>query len=75
MEADMNRSMWLKRVNVVLFFFLLFQAGTALLSEVINPDVFEAIHPIGGGILVVLGLVHLGLNWGWVRSVVLAKKT
>jgi hypothetical protein len=70
----MNRARWLKRVNVVLFVFLLYQAVTGLLSGVMNGDVFEVIHPIGGVILLVLGLIHLGLNWGWVRTSLLAPK-
>jgi hypothetical protein len=70
----MSKVKWLKRVNVLLFLFLLFQAVTAMSSGVISGDVFEVIHPIGGGILFVFALVHLGLNWGWVRSVILGKK-
>jgi len=70
----MNKARWLKRVNVVLFLFLLYQATTGLLSHVMNDDVFEVIHPVGGVILVALGLVHLGLNWGWVRTSLLARK-
>ncbi len=70
----MDKPTWLKRINVLLFIFLLFQGVTALLSEVMNPDVFAVIHPIGGAILVALAFIHLGLNWGWVRMVVLAKK-
>ncbi len=70
----MNRAKWLKRVNVLLFIFLLYQAMTGLLSGVMNGDVFEVIHPAGGVILVVLGLIHIGLNWGWVRSVFFARK-
>ena len=70
----MNRARWLKRVNVVLFVFLLYQAVTGALSSVMNGDVFEVIHPIGGVILLILGLIHLSLNWGWVRTSLLARK-
>jgi hypothetical protein len=70
----MNRALWLKRVNVVLFFLLFLQLATALLSGVMNPGVFAIIHPVGGGLLVVCAMVHLGLNWSWVRSVILKKK-
>ena len=64
----MDRMKWLKRVNVLLFLFLVYQAVTGILSEVINPAVFEVIHPVGGILLVALGVTHLVLNWGWVRS-------
>jgi hypothetical protein len=69
----MNKAKWLKRVNVLLFCFLLFQPATALLAGVLG-EAFEVLHPAGGVILVILGLTHLGLNWGWVRSVVLVKR-
>jgi hypothetical protein len=70
---DMNKAKWLKRVNVLLFCFLLFQPVTALLAGVIG-DAFEVLHPAGGVILVVLAFAHLSLNWAWVRSAILAKK-
>jgi hypothetical protein len=70
----MDRMKWLKRVNALLFFFLAYQATTGLLADVMNEKVFEVIHPVGGVILVILGLIHLGLNWGWVRSVYLSKQ-
>ncbi len=70
----MNKARWLKRVNVVLFIFLLYQAVTGLLLGVMDGEVFEVIHPIGGVILLILGLIHLSLNWGWVRTSFLAPK-
>jgi len=70
----MNKAKWLRLVNVVLLVFLLYQAVTGALSGVMNWDVFEVIHPIGGVILLILGLIHLSLNWGWVRSSLLAPK-
>jgi hypothetical protein len=69
----MNKAKWLKRVNVLLFCFLLFQPVTALLTGVIG-DAFEVLHPAGGAILVILAFAHLSLNWAWVRSAILAKK-
>jgi hypothetical protein len=69
----MNKAKWLKRVNVLLFCFLLLQPVTALLAGVIG-DAFEVLHPLGGAVLVILAFVHVSLNWGWVRSAILAKK-
>jgi hypothetical protein len=42
--VDMNKAKWLKRVNVLLFCFLLFQPVTALLAGALG-DAFEALHP------------------------------
>jgi hypothetical protein len=70
----MDKMKWLKRVNVLLFFFLVHQAVTGLLADVMNGAVFAVMHPTGGILLVLCGLIHIGLNWGWVRSVYLTKK-
>jgi hypothetical protein len=70
----MNKAVWLKRINIALFFLLPFQAVTALLSEVINPNVFEVMHPLGGLLLVLCAFAHIGFNWSWVRSVVFKKR-
>jgi hypothetical protein len=73
-NLSMNKAVWLKRVNVALFLLLVLQAVTALLAGVMNRELFEVIHPIGGVLLVLAALLHLGLNWTWVRSAVLKKK-
>jgi hypothetical protein len=73
-NLSMNRAVWLRRVNVGLFFLLVLQAVTALLSGVIDPEVFEVIHPVGGALLVLFALIHISLNWAWVRSAVLKRK-
>ena len=72
----MNKAKRLKQVNVLLFLFLVYQAVTGVLLGVgvIDGEALEVLHPIGGGVLVVLGCVHIGLNWGWVRSAFLVKK-
>jgi hypothetical protein len=70
----MNKTKWLKRVNVLLFVFLLLQPVTAILGEAVSGEFLEVVHPVSGVILVILGLTHLTLNWGWVRSAIFAKK-
>lgn len=69
----MDRTLWLKRVNVLLFLFLLYQAVTGLFSDLMNDKVFAVIHPVGGGLLFLAAVAHLWLNWGWVRSVYFRK--
>jgi hypothetical protein len=70
----MNKAKRLKQVNVLLFVFLVYQAVTGMLLGLVDGEAFEALHPIGGGVLVVLGAIHIGLNWGWVRSTFLSRK-
>ena len=69
----MDRMKWLKRVNVILFILLAYQGITGLMADVLK-EVFEVIHPVGGVLLVIVALIHIGLNWNWVRSVYLKKK-
>lgn len=73
-NPSLNKAVWLKRVNVALFLLLVLQAVTALLAGVIGKKWFEVFHPIGGFLLVLAALIHLGLNWTWVRTVVLKRK-
>jgi hypothetical protein len=70
----MEKATWLKRTNALLFVFLLCQALTGGLAGVIDPEVFEVIHPVGGTLLVIAAIVHIGLNWGWVRAAYVRRK-
>jgi hypothetical protein len=69
----MDRSLWLKRVNIILFFSFIYQGLTGLGAGLFNAETFGVIHPVGGVVLVFFGLLHVGLNWGWVKSVLLRK--
>jgi hypothetical protein len=70
----MNKARLLKQVNVLLLIFLVYQAVTGIVLGATDAEVVAVLHPIGGGVLVVLACIHLGLNWGWVRSAFFAKK-
>jgi len=64
----MNKAKWLRVVNVILFVCVLNQLITALMSEFIKKEIFEALHPGGGVALVLVGAVHIALNWSWVKA-------
>lgn len=64
----MNRAKRLKVVNILLFVFLVYQLVTGVLFWLTDSETLEALHPVGGLILVVLACIHIALNWGWVRS-------
>lgn len=61
------KNLILKIVNPLLLLFILFQFATALLRGNI-PGFFHSWHPVAGYVLVGLAMVHLVLNWGWVRG-------
>jgi len=69
----MNKQKALKVVNILLAVFALNQTVTALLSGVLSHSVFEIMHKPGGFALSILAIVHVYLNWGWVRTSLLGK--
>ena len=64
----MNKRNLLKVANVLLAVLILNQAITALLHDFIPKDVFGYLHEGGGVTLFIAALVHVYLNWAWVKS-------
>ena len=71
----MNKQLALKIVNPLLFVALIVQAltGVALAFHLFfsRPKLYEMIgelHEHTGLVFVALALIHLYLNWGWVKS-------
>ncbi len=64
----MNRTNMLKYINPVIAILIVSQLLSALSKDILPDEVFEVWHK-GGGILLLIGvLLHLFLNWGWVKS-------
>lgn len=63
----MNKNLLLKIVNSVLFLLFISQACSGFFHHSLSHELFEIIHEGGGIFLVLLSLIHLYLNWGWVR--------
>ncbi|MGE5308348.1 MAG: hypothetical protein ACM3OC_04630 [Deltaproteobacteria bacterium] len=59
---------WLKFWNWLILISALVQAFTGATQFFYRPNSILQIHMINGPIFVALILVHLGYNWGWVRS-------
>jgi uncharacterized membrane protein len=57
-----------KILNPVLFVLIINQPVTALLADKMSADTFELIHRDTGFVLVGLVIVHLALNFNWVRA-------
>jgi len=64
----MDKKTALKIINVIIAILILSQASSAILRGLIGREAFEILHE-GGGVLLLLGvIVHVVLNWGWVKS-------
>jgi heme A synthase len=57
-----------KIINPILFVLIISQALTGLLRMKLSPETFETLHEGGGMILVGLVVVHLILNFNWIKA-------
>ena len=64
----MKKASWLKVVNILLFFSFLWQAITGFGRSYIPYHIFAKIHFNGGMLIVILALIHVWLNWSWVKN-------
>jgi len=64
----MKTNTLLKIVNPVLAVVFLFQIISGLMHGVIPRELFETIHGSSAGILMFCVIIHLFLNWNWVKS-------
>ena len=69
----MKTNLLLKIVNPVLAVVFLFQMVSGLMHGIIAHDLFEKIHGSSAGILMACVLIHLILNWNWVKTNLLKK--
>lgn len=63
----------LKILNPALGVLFLNQVIMGLLNDVLPHKVFEVMHGGGGMVFAVLVVLHLMLNWGWVKANFLQK--
>ena len=64
----MAKNQLLKIVNLVLAILVITQASSGLLHDQLPHEAFEVIHVFGGLVLVGAIVLHVILNFGWVRS-------
>ena len=64
----MTAKRWLQISIPVQGFLLLWQLGTGLNLDRIGDKYFPIIHITGGSLLVTLVVIHVILNWDWVRK-------
>lgn len=64
----MGKTSVLKIVNPVIALLLLCQVCSALLMITLGDEIFETLHKTGGVLLAGGVLLHLSLNWNWVKA-------
>ena len=70
----MTKATALKILNPILALLFLNQAATGLLADELPREAFEILHE-GGAYLLIAGVVlHVFLNWNWVKATFFPKK-
>ncbi|HOK09423.1 MAG TPA: hypothetical protein PLT82_07505 [Candidatus Hydrogenedens sp.] len=69
----MSKATMLKVINPILLLLFINQASTGLFHHSLSHKMFEVLHEGGGIVLIIVSLLHLILNWGWVRSTFLKR--
>jgi hypothetical protein len=64
----------LKFLNPLLPILLICQLITGFFNEQIGYETFEALHPNVGIALAVVALIHVVLNWSWIKSTYFKRK-
>ena len=64
----------LKILNPIIALLLLNQVLSALLNGILSRDAFETLHETGGFLLFAGVVLHVLLNWNWVKANFFKKK-
>ena len=73
----MTKNTALKILNPILGVLLINQALTGIFADALfrrSPRAFEVLHEGGGYLLVSLAILHVILNWNWIRANFFRKK-
>jgi hypothetical protein len=64
----MKRNTFLKILNPVLAVLFVNQAVTGLFHEALPHEAFEIMHERGGLVMAATAILHVSLNWKWVKA-------
>ena len=67
------RTFVLKIVNPILGVLLLNQVLTGLLHDMLPHNAYEVLHEGGGIVFAIAALLHVVLNWNWIKANFLRK--
>lgn len=62
------RKITLQLLNPLLALLMLNQIATGVLGGMLSPGVFAVMHKGGGIVFAVGAILHVVLNWSWVRA-------
>lgn len=71
----MNRNTMLKILNPILGLLVVSQVTTGIFQANIPRETFECVHATGGYGVAICSLLHLVLNWSWVKTNFFAGRT
>ena len=72
----MKKSSMLKAVNLLIAIAFALLAATSAISKIV-PDkapVFFEIHELAGYVFFLLAIIHIALNWPWIKANFLKKR-
>lgn len=72
-EESMKRNDALKVINPLLGIFLVNQVLTGLLNKSLPHEVFEVLHKGGGILFTIAAILHVTMNWNWIKANFLPK--
>ncbi len=67
-EENVKRNTLLKVLNPILGLFFLNQILAGIFREALSRRAFEILHERGGIVLTILVIIHVTLNWNWVKA-------
>ncbi len=64
----MKRNIILKVLNPILGLLLVNQIATGIFHDALPHEAFEIMHEGGGFVFAVVAILHVILNWNWVKA-------
>ena len=64
----MSKPTALKIVNAILAVLIVTQMGSGFLGREIGREAFDIIHRGGAVVLLIVAVLHIILNWNWVKA-------
>ena len=71
----MKKQNMIKIVNPIMGILMLNQFITGFFHKQISHDTFEVLHEWGASLLLVFVILHVILNWGWIKNHFLSKRS